>query len=123
MRRGDWFLMGSVALLAGAALLLLQATKEEGAQVIVEVDGVQNAVYSLSEERTVTIEGIEGGTNQLVIEGGAASVVDASCPDHLCVHQSSIRYQGQTIVCLPNRVVITVENGEEAEIDGMVGAP
>lgn len=110
-------------LLAGAALLWLQATKKDGAQVIIEVDGVQQAAYSLSEERTVTIEGIEGGTNQLVIENGAASVVDASCPDHLCVHQASIQYQGQTIVCLPNRVVITVENGDEAEIDGIVGSP
>ena len=44
---------------------------------------------------------------------------DASCPDQLCVHQNAIDKTGQTIVCLPNKVVVTVENGEEDEVDIM----
>ena len=48
-------------------------------------------------------------------------MAEASCPDQLCVHQPAIRYHGQTIVCLPHRVSVTIEGGEEAPLDGVSG--
>ena len=105
--------------MAGAALLWIQLTKEEGAQVVVEVNGVKTASYPLSEDNSVTIEGFGGGAKLLVIEDHVATVAKASCPDQLCVHQPDIQYQGQTIVCLPNRVVISIEGGDEADVDGI----
>ena len=121
MKKGDWFLIGGVALLAAVSLGLLYGNRQEGARVVVEVDGSETASYPLTEDRTVVLEGWNGGTNLLVIRDGAATVTEASCPDQLCVHQGTIRYSGQTIVCLPNRVVVTVEDGEEAPVDGVAG--
>ena len=47
-------------------------------------------------------------TNLLVIKDGKADVTEADCPDKLCVHQKAISKTNETIVCLPNKVVVQV---------------
>lgn len=111
-------LLAAGAVLAAAVLL----TGHRGAQVQVRVDGRDAGSYSLLTNRTVTIAGYNGGTNLLVIENGTARVEEASCPDGLCVNTGSISRTGQSIVCLPNRVVveITGETGDEEQALDMV---
>ena len=72
--------------------------------------------YPLSEDRTVRIES-PGGYNLLTIAGGAAAVTEADCGDHTCVRTGEIRLDGQSIICLPHKVVITVEGGEADGVD------
>jgi hypothetical protein len=43
----------------------------------------------------------------------------ADCPDKLCVKQRSIAKEGETIVCLPHRVVVKISGGERPVIDGV----
>ena len=44
----------------------------------------------------------------LIISDGKADMESADCPNQICVHHSAISHTGETIVCLPNRVVIEV---------------
>ena len=44
----------------------------------------------------------------LVISDGKADMESADCPNQICVHHGAISHTGETIVCLPNRVVIEV---------------
>ena len=44
----------------------------------------------------------------LVIHDGNADMESADCPNQICVHHSAISHTGETIVCLPNKVVIEV---------------
>ena len=53
----------------------------------------------------------------VTIENGKADMISADCPDKLCVNQHAISSNGETIVCLPNKVVVEVEDGEEAQFD------
>ena len=48
---------------------------------------------------------------------GKADIIEASCPDHVCVDQRAISKTGEAITCLPNKTVITIDGEEEAEID------
>ena len=45
---------------------------------------------------------------------------EANCHDQLCVKQGRINKVGQSIVCLPNRVVITVISGDKDSMDSVV---
>ena len=83
----------------------------EGDLVRVEVDGILFGEYSLSVDRTVEIRTGEGRDqlNLLVIENGEARVVEASCPDGICAAHRAISRSGESIVCLPHRVVVTVK--------------
>ena len=118
LRRGDLLLAGAAV---AAALLLLAGravSRNDGTTAVVRIDGRETARYSLAEDGEFVISGL-GGTNLLVIREGEASVTEADCPDRLCVRQRGIRHKGEMIVCLPHRVVIRIEGGEEPEVDGI----
>jgi len=51
----------------------------------------------------------DSGKNVLVIENGEASIKSATCPDKICVSHRKISKSGETIVCLPNKVVVEIE--------------
>lgn len=95
----------------------MHSKKELGNRVIVTVDGKMYQEFSLDQNGVFVIIGANGGTNLLKIEDGFADVTDASCPDKLCVHQKSVHYNGETIVCLPNKVVVEIISEIENEID------
>ena len=84
----------------------------------VYVDGEKLCEYPLSQDTTEKIELGNGSYNILTISEGYADVTEASCPDQICVHHNHIRYLGETIVCLPNKLVVEIEGGESNGIDG-----
>lgn len=101
----------AVAISVTAALLLL---RQEGAAVAVEINGTEVARYSLSVNGEYSLN---GGTNILVVENGEAYMKYASCPDGVCVNTGHVRYSGETIVCLPNKVSVTVMGGDSDGVD------
>ena len=74
----------------------------------VTVDGKLVETLDLSRDTTVTITGAGGGTNVLVVEDGQVWCSEASCPDKLCVKQGKKHLNTDTIVCLPNKMVVTI---------------
>lgn len=91
----------------------------EGSNIMITVDGKEYGTYSLLEDQTITIE--EGESRNIIeIKGGKAYMKDASCPDQLCVDQNEISFDKEAIICLPNKVVITVISDVESDVDGIV---
>ena len=89
--------------------------RETGDSVTVTVDGTTYGTYARSNDVTVEIKNADGEiTNTLVIKDGKAHVEYASCPDGICVAHKPISREGESIVCLPNRVVITVVSSESS---------
>ncbi len=107
------------ALLAGVLLLgaFLLLTRKSGAEVVVKVAGKQVTAFSMNKNTKYTIHGVNGGTNELVIEDGQVWLEEASCPDKLCVHQGKIKYSGESIICLPNKVSVTIQ--DETDTNGV----
>lgn len=97
--------------------LAVTLSKETGGSVVVTVNGDEWGVYSLYEDGEIVIE-TEKGKNILIIKDGYADMTDASCPDGLCVRQHKINESGESLVCLPNKVTVTVK-GEGDGIDLM----
>ena len=46
--------------------------------------------------------------NMLVIKDGHASIKNADCPDGLCIKQGSISKSNESIICLPNKLVVRI---------------
>ena len=114
MNKRDFILIGIILVLIAATCLTVFLTKEEGARVIVRVDGQQVATYSLLEDGEYSLN---GGTNILCIRDGKAYLTEADCPDHLCVKQGKVDQTGETITCLPNRLTVTVYGAEDSGVD------
>ncbi|MFV0343977.1 MAG: NusG domain II-containing protein [Anaerocolumna sp.] len=119
VKKNDIKLIAIILVLAVAGMIFMFLTQKPGDKVIVIVDGEIYKEYSLNKDLSVDIEGVNGGINHLVIEEGHADVTDADCPDKLCVNQKQIDKNGETIVCLPNKVIVKVISETESEIDGV----
>lgn len=122
-RKNDVIFIGGMLF---AALLLFfgmkiyqNQTTKDGGVVVVTVDGEIYGTYQLSKEREEKIVMEDGSYNLLVIRNGKADVTDASCKDKVCVNHRPIYKNGESIVCLPNKMVAGIENGEESEVDSL----
>lgn len=111
-----------VGILIAACVLFLgmkvyQSKTTKDGVAVVTVDGTVRGEYSLRVDREKKIELKDGSYNMLVIKDGKANVTDASCRDQICANHKEISKNGESIVCLPNKVVITIENGDGLEVD------
>ena len=93
---------------------------KDGTYVQISVDSKIYKTLPLNKDTTITINGVNDGINILQIKDGYASITEADCPDMLCVKQKKIHYNGETLVCLPHKVVVAVISNEAADIDGVV---
>ena len=75
--------------------------------------------YALSRDRTVTLSS-RGIELVIVIENGAAHVRESDCPDGVCRASTPISRSGETILCAPAGVRLTVKGGA-ADVDFVAG--
>ena len=115
--------MISAALLTAVLLFVIPFfTAKSGQTLTVTVkasDGLISNTYSLAENRELMIEN-NGITLNISINDGVAYVSESSCRDHICKNSGSISRSGQSIVCAPAGVAITV-NGGEKNADAVAG--
>ena len=118
MKRNDLILAGvlvAIALLSGILLFLL---RKPGNIVVITVDGQEFGEYPLDEDRVIDIN----GTNVIQIKDGEAKMIQADCPDKLCMDQKAISSSQESIICLPNRVVAVIEGERDPDgIDAVAG--
>jgi hypothetical protein len=122
MKRNDFILIAvilAVTLFTIAGIRIWQKNNTgDGAVAVVTIDGAVYGSYPLSEDASERIELADGSYNILTISEGYADVVEASCPDQICVHHNRIKYSGESIVCLPNKLIVQIKGGEDNDIDG-----
>ena len=106
--RLDIIIIAAILLVSLSLLLIVTLSKEEGSVVVVEIDGATVATYPLDKNAQYSLN---GGSNVLVIEDGVAYMNYSNCPDHTCEKTGKIRYVGQTIICLPNKIAVTIKGG------------
>lgn len=109
--RNDLIFIGVLLALLLVAAALFLAFREEGYRVVVTVNGEEYGKYPLSDNVAVDIRTGEGGKqlNRLVVEDNKAFVQTATCPDGICSAHKPISHDGESIVCLPHKVVVTIE--------------
>lgn len=112
------FIAVLLAFVAALGVIFL-STRADGDMVTVTVDGKLFGEYPLSVDRTVEIK-TGDNINLLIIEGGCARVAEATCPDGVCVSHKPISRDGESIICLPNKVVVTVSKSGEDSPDIIV---
>lgn len=121
LKRADILLFAGILLLAFCCFagyhLFFQ---KDGAAVEITVDGKSVKTLPLNKDTRYKIKTPEGHQNILKISNGSASITDADCPDKLCVYQKKISKKGETLVCLPHKVVVSViSSSQDKSFDGI----
>ena len=118
IKKNDFILIFVGLIIAVLFLIVINITKKEGGYAVVVVNGVETASYPLDEEITVKLTNEQtNGYNLLVIKDGVASIKEANCPDKLCVKQHAAKYDGQTLVCLPNKTTVKIVSKTQSDTD------
>lgn len=116
MRKNDIKLAVLILFIAVVGLFLyISFGKQSAGTVIVTIDGKIYGTYTLDKDQEVPIN----ESNYLVIENGQADMITANCPDQVCVNHKAISKNRETIVCLPNKVIVEVAGGSESNIDAV----
>ena len=105
-------LLGALCLWAGLFFLRSPGTRAE-----ITIDGTLYGVYALDEPQTIDT----GIGNILEIKDGRIRMIDADCPDRLCIHEAAASRTGETIVCLPHKLSVRILGGAPSEYDSISG--
>ncbi|MSS62839.1 NusG domain II-containing protein [Velocimicrobium porci] len=121
MNRNDKILIIVLLIISIFSLGLQKWIEEPGKQILVTVNGKKYGQYSLDENQRIIIHSAKENENIIVIKDHSAYMEEASCQDLVCVHQRKVGKTGETIVCLPNKVVVEVIGGQDEEVDIITG--
>ena len=130
MRKGPHLLPIDILIIfliaAAGIFLTVRGLGQKGSRVLVNAAGVKYE-YSVSQNGTYTVAG-ELGPTTFEIKDGRVRITDSPCPNKTCISQG----WHNPLVCLPNKVMITVEgensvktgqgrgrSNEEAELDAV----
>ena len=90
--------------------------KTSGKILRVEQNSKLYGEYPLDIDREVVFDdGVH--FNKIVIKDGKAYMDEANCRDQICTHMREISMNGETIICLPNRVFLEVVDPENENDD------
>lgn len=121
IKKADLYLLGGCLLLALSSFFLYKVYyHEDGGTVVVTVDGAVCKRLPLDKNTSYAISVNEDANpNVLTIHDGFAFMTEAHCPDKLCMHQKKISKKGETIICLPRKIVISIDSTNQNDIDGI----
>ncbi len=114
MKKRDMIFICAILVFAGVLFAVFSFTRNDGACVIVRVDGEEIARCSLKYDGEYILN---NGTNILYIKDGRASLHNSKCPDKLCERFGEICKNGETITCLPNKLTVTVYGGDGGDVE------
>ncbi len=119
-RKNDILLVGILGLAGLIFAMVLFFTRSQGAMVVVTVDGEEVYRQSLLTDTTKTLSGFDGGSNTITIRDGKVAVTEADCPDGLCMSTGYIATSDQSIICLPHKLVVSIEGAiDRMQLDGV----
>ena len=121
LKKRDVILIVSLLIVGIIALVIWHFIYSvDGKYVTIEQRDNLIGIYPLNVDKEIEIEHRGEVVNKIVIEDGYCYMEEAECPDHLCIKQGKVNKSGQTIVCLPNRVVVTVADSNSSDYDSIV---
>ena len=115
-KKRDIVLAAVLLILGVTGVLIVKYGLKSGNTADVYIDDklVQTIDLSVDDEYTCQTD---KGSNTVEVRNGAVSMKSADCPDKVCVRMGTKNRNGETITCLPHKLVIEVHGGQEQEVD------
>lgn len=98
-------------LVISVSVFLLYASADKGESVEITVDGELHSMYPLYENKVIDVI-TENGNIKVCIKNNEVYILDADCNDKICIKDRPVSRKGQTIVCLPLKVIVKIGGNE-----------
>lgn len=96
----------------GFYVVNLIVNSKKGTSIEVYVDNKLYKTIDINDEVEFKIKG-KNGYNIVRVHDKGVEMVEASCPDKVCVHTGFIDKPSQSIVCIPNKVTIKIKTDKK----------
>lgn len=122
MKRLDIIIIVVIIIISIASLGILKISSNKNydeKHVHISVDGKLVKTIPLddtSKSEEFTVE-TDLGVNIIKVANGMVAIVEANCPDELCVKDGAISNPGEMVVCLPHKVVVEIKGYSKDEVD------
>lgn len=116
MKKGDYVVIGILALVIILSFLLFMPENKTGESTVavIKVDGETYKEIKLTDNYNNFIEiNSKFGYNKIDISGKKVRIDEADCEDKLCRNMGEIEKPGQSLVCLPHRLIVYIEGDTE----------
>ncbi len=118
--KNDLILIFSIIVISLLSVTIILLTSKHGNYVTIEQNGTITAVLQIDKNQKYNIYNEDNEIeNTILIENGQVSMIYANCPDKICEKHKAIKNNNESIICLPNKVIVTVTNNLENEVDGV----
>ncbi len=108
MKKADFIIILCFLIAGGVIASVQMINRKPGKKVMVTVEGRKYKVLKLDNQQQIKIECKDGHYNVLRIKDGKASVIEADCKNQKCVQSHSIQNIGESISCLPHKVIVKI---------------
>ena len=102
-KKNDIILFCTIAIVSLALVFLLHIFLPQGKIATISVDNKKIGSYSLFEDNTINLDG-----NTVIITNGTVKMQSADCPLKICERHSAISKKGESIICLPHKVIVEI---------------
>lgn len=111
VKKADIILLIVLVVIGLLASVYITASKSGGDTVIIEQNGKLYGKYSLYQDAEVDVVATDSVRSDVhvSIKNGTAKVTKSGCKNQICVRHSEISSTGESIICLPNKVVVRIE--------------
>ncbi|MDD6567967.1 MAG: NusG domain II-containing protein [Eubacterium sp.] len=117
-RKNDIILIVIIIALSAMAFILINSFSSSGNEVIIEQNLKQTAVLNINKNQEYNLYDNNGNIcNTVLIKDGTVSMKYANCKDKICVNHNKISKNNESIICLPNKVVVTVVSDKNNDVD------
>ena len=104
MKKGDYIVIAMVAVVFFLSIALLFTFSKQGSRVVIKQ--YNQTIY----DQSIDIDKkIDTGTNEIIIKKGIVYMEEASCKNQVCVKTGEISKKGESIICLPNKVIVEIK--------------
>lgn len=117
-RRNDIILIAVIIALAALIFILINSFSSNGSKVIIDQNSKQTATLDINKNQEYNLYDNEGNVcNTVLIKDGKVSMKYANCKDKICVNHNKISKNNESIICLPNKIIVTVEGDKKSDVD------
>lgn len=113
--KGDAILILVLSLVSVTGFGAIKASGMGGSHAVIEVNGRRAAELSLDKKGLVELQGPIGVTTVAVADG-AVKILKSPCPRGVCMHMGNIRHPGEILVCVPNRVCVSIRGDKKGGV-------
>lgn len=115
MNKKEIALISGILLIAIVVWAFTSLPKKNGNYASVKKEDKEILVLDLNKNQIVPID----EHNCLEVSEGKIRMLSADCPNQICVNKGFVETTMDSIVCLPNQVVVTIQSKGESQVDGI----